>query len=284
MTVAGASAPVHPAIDHGVSSGGVTSRRQILGVVTFAGLSLGLAGVALVAGVPAALLPFVLAVGPTIIALGLAWHEGHGALRRLARSVTIRPRRSIWYLALTIPVFWSLATVAVAILLGEPTVGLFDTLVPALFIIPLVVLLPAFAEEIAWRGFALPRLMSGMAALPAALVLAIPWTAIHVALFLPGQWYAELAIWPMVVSIVSYSILLTWVFVGTGGSVLMTALFHAGLNGLAPVMAGIDADASWVIRNVLAAAIAIGVVALGGFRRPSQPDRSSRDARDPAAA
>jgi hypothetical protein len=40
---------------------------------------------------------------------------------------------------------------------------------------------------------------------------------------------------------------------------------HAGLNGVAPVMAGVDADASWAIRNVLAALIAVGLIALGAF-------------------
>ena len=49
----------------------------------------------------------------------------------------------------------------------------------------------------------------------------------------------------------------------------MTALFHAALNGVAPIMAGIDADSSWVIRNVMAAGIAIALVALGGLRRPA---------------
>ena len=96
--------------------------------------------------------------------------------------------------------------------------GLFDSLFPAVVIIPLVVLLPAFTEELAWRGFALSRLLSAMSPLRAALVLAVPWTVIHVFLFLPGQWYGDLAIWPMVVSIFSYSILLTWIFVGTGGA------------------------------------------------------------------
>jgi hypothetical protein len=49
----------------------------------------------------------------------------------------------------------------------------------------------------------------------------------------------------------------------------MTALFHAGLNGMAPVMGGLDGDSSWAIRNILAALIALAVVALGGLRRPS---------------
>ena len=105
-----------------------------------------------------------------------------------------------------------------------------------------------------------------MSPLQASLVLAIPWS-LHAVLFLPGQWYGDLAAWPMVVSIFSYSILLTWIYIGTGGSVLMTALFHAALNGVAPIMGGIDPDTSWVIRNVIAAMIAVGLVALGGLRR-----------------
>jgi membrane protease YdiL (CAAX protease family) len=247
-------------------------------VVAFFGLSLGLTAIALVGGTPPALLPFILAVGPLGIALLLAWREGHGALRRLGYSLTIRPTNPFWYLVLILPVVWSLVTVVVAVALGEPTAGLFDTLFPAALIIPIVVLLPAITEELAWRGFALPRLLTVMSPLTASLVLAIPWTLIHLALFLPGQWYGELAVWPLFLSIASYSILLTWVYLGTGGSVLMTALFHAGLNGVAPVMGGIDGDSSWIIRNVLAAVIAVSVVALGGLRRPAMTvGRSSAD-------
>jgi membrane protease YdiL (CAAX protease family) len=167
---------------------------------------------------------------------------------------------------ITIPVAWALSTVVATVALGAPVDGVFDALFPALLIIPLVVLVPAFTEELAWRGYALPRLLTSMTPLAASIVLAVPWVAIHLVLFLPGQWYADLALWPMVVSIASYSVLLTWIYVGTGGSVLMTGLFHAALNGVAPIMAGIDPDTSWAVRNVLAAIIAISVVALGGLR------------------
>jgi membrane protease YdiL (CAAX protease family) len=71
----------------------------------------------------------------------------------------------------------------------------------------------------------------------------------------------------MVLSIFSYSVLLTWIYVGTGGSLLMTALVHGLLNGVAPIMGGVDNEASWAIRNILAAAIAVAIVVLGGFRR-----------------
>jgi membrane protease YdiL (CAAX protease family) len=247
-----------------------TDRQELIAVAWFVGLSLALAVVSVVAGAPAALIPFILAVGPMVIALALAWREGHGAVRRLLHALTVRPADRRWYLVLAIPVAWSLATVVVAVASGEPTAGLFDGTFPALLIIPFVVLVPAFTEELAWRGFALPRLLSSMSPLAASLLLAVPWTLIHVVLFFPGQWYADLALWPLVISIASYSILLTWVYVGTGGSVLMTALFHAGLNGVAPIMGGVDADASWAIRNVLAAVIAAFVVALGGLARPSR--------------
>ena len=267
MTISSTTARPRVAADDRRSGIERPARKQLASVAWFAGLSLGLAVLAFAAGTPAPILPFVLAIGPTVIALVIAWREGGGALRTLLHSLTVRPADRRWYLVLLIPVLWSLATVAVAVGLGEPVDGLFATAFPAVLIIPLVVLLPSFAEELAWRGFALTRLMSAMSPLSAALVLAIPWTLVHVFLYVPGQFNGDLAVWPMIVSIFSYSIVLTWVFIGTGGSVLMTALFHAGLNGVAPLMAGVDHDNAWIIRNVLAAVIAIAVIALGGLRR-----------------
>jgi membrane protease YdiL (CAAX protease family) len=249
-----------------------SSRAQVATVAWFVGLSLSLALVSIVAGAPAALLPFILALGPTVIALALAWREGYGALGRLRHSLTLRPPHRRWYLILGLPVAWSFATVGVAVLLGAPTAGLFKNAFPAVAIIFLVVLLPAFAEEVAWRGFALPRLMTVMSPLQAALLIGIPWTLIHVGLFLPGQSNGELLLWPLGLSIVSYSVILTWLFVRTGGSVLMTALVHAGINAMSPVMVGVDANTQWIIRNVLAAVIALAVIGLGGFRRTATPE------------
>ena len=250
-----------------------SSRAQVVTVAWFFGLSLALALVAILAHTPPALLPFILALGPTVIALMLAWREGHGALGRLRRSLTLRPADRRWYLVLALPLSWALATVAIAIGLGAPSAGLFDKVFPAIVIVFLVVLLPAFAEEVAWRAFAIPRLMTVMSPLRAALVVAVPWTLIHVGLFLPGQMNQGLLLWPLVVSIFAYSVILTWMFVGTGGSILITGLVHAGLNAAAPLMAGVEPNTQWVIRNLLAGFIAVAIVALGGFRPASQPSR-----------
>jgi membrane protease YdiL (CAAX protease family) len=90
-----------------------------------------------------------------VIAIALAWRSR--TLRRLLGSVVKRPADARWYLVLLLPVIGSLAVVPVAAFLGLPTAGLFGNLTATALILPLVVLLPAIAEEIGWRGFILPR-------------------------------------------------------------------------------------------------------------------------------
>jgi membrane protease YdiL (CAAX protease family) len=236
---------------------------------------------ALVAGAVAAsaaspqLVPFALALGPAVIAIGLAAREGDGAVRRLLGSLIRRPSQPRWYLAIGIPVLWALGVVAIGIALGFGKDDLFGGVFPAAVIVPLVVLGPALAEELAWRGFAVSRLTRTMSPLKAALVLSVPWTVMHLVLHLPGGINDGAALWPTVLDIVAYSIVLTWVFVGSGGSALLTGLVHAGLNGVVPLMSGIDLDAAWAIRALLAAVIAIAIVAFGGFRRLRVPDAAT---------
>lgn len=249
------------AIDVGVRTG------RFGHVLAFVVLSVGLAAVATLGGLPTALVPFVLALGPLVFALTLAWREGGGEVRRLLATALTRPNRRIWYALVALPVVWSLAVVGAAVTLGEPSTGMFDRVFPAILIVPLIVLIPAFAEEIAWRGFAVSRLLPSMSPLAAALLLGIPWAVIHLFLQLPNQMNEGLDWWPTMVSLVGYSVVLTWAFVGSGGSVLLVALIHAGLNGVAPLMAGVDADRAWVIRALLVAGIALAVIVLGGFRR-----------------
>jgi membrane protease YdiL (CAAX protease family) len=250
----------------------VTARAGGLGAVAaFATFSLALAAGATFGGVSPALLPFVLAFGPTIFALCLAWREGDGSARRLLRTAITRPNRRLWYAAVALPVAWAGTTIAVAIALGQPTDGIFAKTFPAIAFIPLLVLLPAFAEEIAWRGYAVTRLLPSMSPLAAALALGVPWAALHLFLQLPGQMNAGLEVWPTVVSLLGYSILLTWLFVASGGSVLLTALVHTGLNGVAPLMGGLEPDRTWAIRALLVALIAVAVVVAGGVHRRAQP-------------
>lgn len=252
--------------------------HPLMSVGWFVALSLGLAGfgAVLTASVPS-LVPFLLALGPAMIAFAIAWSEGDGALGRLVRLLWRWPEPRTWYLLIALPVAWAMATVVVGVAIGRSNGELFTDLMPSALIVPLVVLIPAFAEEIAWRGFATPRLMTAISPLQAALVLAAPWVVMHLVLMLPGGINAGLAVWATVVSLIAYAVVLTWAFVGSGGSVLLVALLHAGFNGVVPLMRGIDGDTSWAIRAILAAVIAFGIVTLAGYRgAAASADRTVR--------
>jgi uncharacterized protein len=252
-----------------------SSREQLASVTWFVGITLAFALIATVLAVTSRsdpnLLAFPLAFAPAIIAVGLAWREGKGAVRGLLRQLTVLPKRPTWYAVLLIPLGAFIAVDVIAVALGEPTAGLLDGLFPAVLIVPLVVLLPAITEELAWRGFAVPRALSAMSPLRAAIVLGIPWTLIHIGLFLPGQMNAGAAYWSMATQIMSMSVILVWVYLGTGRSVLMAALVHALFNGLVPLSGGVDPDLAWAIRGIVWPIMAIAVVALGGFRGLGEP-------------
>jgi membrane protease YdiL (CAAX protease family) len=248
-----------------------SSRDQIAGVIWFVGLMLAFALVATVAAVAAVadpnLLAFPLAFAPAVIALALAWREGRGAARRLLHQLAVLPADPIWYAVLLLPAAAFIAVDAVAVAFGEPVAGLFDDLFPRILALPLVVLIPAMTEELGWRGFAVPRALEAMSPLRTALALGIPWTLIHIGLFLPGQMNAGAAYWPMATQIMSMSVVLVWVYLGTGRSVLMAALVHALFNGLVPISGGVEPELAWAIRGVVWPGIAIAVVAFGGYRR-----------------
>ena len=262
-----------PAVAAGARTSGLAT------VLLFATLNVGLAAVAVLGGLPPTLVPFVMAFGAAVLALLFARREGNGGVRGLLATAVKRPNRRFWYVLVGLPVAWALTVVAVALALGDPAVGVFDKAFPAIVIIPLLVLIPAFAEEIAWRGYAVDRLLPLMSPLRAALILGIPWAALHLFLQLPGQMNDQLDWWPTIVSLLAYSVILTWAYVGSGGSVLLTALIHAGLNGVAPLMAGLDVDRTWIIRAFVAAAIAVAIALLGGFRRPTLPQPRQGDTR-----
>jgi uncharacterized protein len=250
----------------GPETAAATTHDCTTSVAWFVGLALAFEVVAMAASfVVPSMLMVSLVIGPAVIALALARREGNGAVRALFRGLTVRPAPR-WYLALTIPVIGALGIVAAAVAMGAPSGHLFDKLSPTALIIPLVVAIPAFLEEFAWRGFALRRLLTVTSPWRAALILGIPWTAMHLALYLPGQSYNGLAVWPVVAIIGSYSVLLSWLFIRTGGSVLMTGLFHALLNGTVSLTWGLDAAEAWADRGIVFVAITLVVIALGGFR------------------
>jgi membrane protease YdiL (CAAX protease family) len=185
--------------------------------------------------------------------------------RRLARW-RVAPK---WYAAaIGIPILLWITITAVGVLLGTPVTSLFKELgsVP---IVLLVVTIPAFVEEFGWRGFAVPAAVRSWSVVTVALIVGLLFLIPHIGLYLPGQLYDDLPIWPLPLLILSGSVLYTWVFVGSRGSTLLAALMHAMSNGLTPISRGIDPVLVWQIQAVVITVFAVAVVLLSArMRRP----------------
>ena len=82
-------------------------------------------------------------------------------------------------------------------------------------------------EEMGWRGYALPQLQGRLSPLTTNLLLGVAWAFWHLPLwFFPGYFPAGSSFSLYVVSTVALSLLIGWVYNGTGGSLLLAILAH----------------------------------------------------------
>jgi len=117
-------------------------------------------------------------------------------------------------------------------------------------------------EELGWRGFALPRLQSRFSPVTATVVVGGAWTLWHLPLVIASaQPLTQAGV--LLLFIAPMAFVYTWVFNGTGGSVLVPVLLHGTQNGvsaflersLLPTLASAD---GWVLLRIL---ILLGVAA-----------------------
>lgn len=90
-----------------------------------------------------------------------------------------------------------------------------------------------FGEEVGWRGFALPRLQSRFNGLSSAFILTIFWALWHLPLFLyrPGYTSMDIAgIFGWIFSLLTGSILLSWLYNSSKKSILICAIFHSTVD------------------------------------------------------
>ena len=212
---------------------------------------------------PGLLGPAVAAVIVTSIIGGRAALLDLGS--RLARwRVALR-----WYVLASVPIVVMLAVAAIVMAGGDgPTVDDFAEYsgLPSLglpLVVLLVVLVGGYGEETGWRGFMTPELLRRRGRLVTSMVVAVVWFAWHAPLFGVVDTYRTMgaAIVPMLgIGLVSGSIVLTWLYLGSGGSVLIAVLFHSALN-LASATAAGSGMAGIVVWNVVlvwAILVAIG--------------------------
>jgi CAAX protease family protein len=168
--------------------------------------------------------------------LAAALTGGRAAVRRLLAAL-VRWRVGWWWYALVILGPAAFATVVAAAygLLGGSWTTAFPAAATGLGSLALALvaltLTDGVGEELGWRGFALPRLLQRYSALIASVVLGLLWGLWHLPLvFTEEMGLFGQPIWLLLADIVAKSVLFTWVFLRTRGSVLIAALLHGTTN------------------------------------------------------
>ena len=199
--------------------------------------------------IPAAL-HYLAAFGPMLAAVIItAATEGRPGLRQLFAGL-VQWRGSLGW------ILWALSPIVLyglAVIVGYATnrtwpnltlLGAVDDL-PYLGVVGALVLwLLTFGigEELGWRGFALPRLQKNHTALTATLILGVVWAFWHLPAFFYRETYMAMGLvagFPLLLlSIVAASIIFTWLYNSTRGSLLMVILFHALFDFLSVSRAG----------------------------------------------
>jgi len=178
--------------------------------------------------------------GPTLAALLVtASTEGQAGVRTLLRRCLMWRRATRWHLAAWfLPPLMVLASLLLFRALGSQ-VGPF---LPARWPLALLVLalsLPAgpLGEELGWRGFLLPRMQRSMSALWSSLVIGVLWCFWHTPIFwapmgatMSGTAVTLWAVFKYLVYVVGLSVIFTWLFNSTGGSLLFVIVLHLAVN------------------------------------------------------
>ena len=243
-------------------------RHQVLAFValTFAlswAIWWGMASMSLsIATSSGAVLNVIALSGPTITALILSTVLGVGSLRRLLGGFSMARASAKWVIvALVLPLAMILVAIAISVMaFGAPmpviTIALVGVL--AYEFVRVLFLGGPLGEELGWRGFALPRLQARHTAYRASLFLGLIWGLWHIPLyFVTGTGQFEtvsggtdpaFAIGAFVVWTIGLSILFTWLFNETRGSLIVVILFHTSINlgAFVPAAVGSTGAASFL--------------------------------------
>jgi membrane protease YdiL (CAAX protease family) len=175
--------------------------------------------------------------GPPIGAAVVIWASG-GSLRTwVGQMFKWRIGAKWWALALGLPFLILSFGVLLFVAAGGP-IDLTEFESPFIYLFALAwgTVWGGGQEDLGWRGFMLPILQDSYSALVSSAIVGVTWAAWHLPLFLNattthGGWpLSQQLLW--MVSILAGSILWTWMYNSTGGSVLAVAVFHAGINAM----------------------------------------------------
>jgi membrane protease YdiL (CAAX protease family) len=182
--------------------------------------------------------------GPSAAALIVVLiNEGKEGLKSLLKKAFIWRVNFCWYL---MSLFGAAIIIVIALVLHKANGGIviqindprqwylvFPGFLQVLFF-------SVIGEEFGWRGFALPQLIKKMTPLSSSIVLGFVWGIWHLPLWwLSGNFHTQIPLALFIFHDVALSILMTWMYQKTKGSVLIALIFHTSVNltiGVAPIL------------------------------------------------
>jgi membrane protease YdiL (CAAX protease family) len=166
-------------------------------------------------------------------------------LRALLRTY-INPRGAPGYYLLALvlfPAIWLLGNVVSRAMGMEATLSSYSTVDIPLGMVVLFflynIIYGGLSEEPGWRGFALPRLQARFSPLVSSLILGVFWSVWHA----PARFWGieakslsdTLVEWVLIALV---TVIFTWFYNRTKGSILVTALVHSAMNTATSFLTG----------------------------------------------
>lgn len=170
----------------------------------------------------------MLLIPSTLAILLTALAEGRKSLGELLKKLFKWRINLKWYaVALVLPFGIILASSVLAVLLGWAYTVQFSLPERSMLIVnSIFVPLVAILEELGWRGYALPRLLARRSPLASALIIGVAHGILHLGLGLAdGR-----PLLPTFLSPFLMSIIFTWLFFQTRGSLTMAILYHFAID------------------------------------------------------
>jgi membrane protease YdiL (CAAX protease family) len=175
-------------------------------------------------GAPRAYLPFAMlgVFGPLVAATALAWRQGGAPAVKALYAPLLQWRVHVgWYAAALLPAALLCLLLGLLNLAGRD--GPIAYFPPAAALVAAVVI--SIAEEVGWRGYALPRMQRRFGAFGASALLGVLWYVWHIPMFIGLAVPLDLVL-VMLLYFIGASLVFTWIYNGSGGSLLLAVVTH----------------------------------------------------------